>query len=347
MIKFFTHRILFASTYPVGFGDAICNPNCVKYFTENLDHRVLVHHYINEKTYERNGWFFYNHHPCDNVFIHPAEYEAGRFLVEKFDNMDSGYYNYVLIDHVSDAAFPQIREKFKHATFLTIHDSNVERFGIEKLYPYFKLTNESPDYQRMYAKHDDSKQILAMEKLLDGKEFVAVFPFSTRNLAGLNVKGLRKVVSFAKSKGLVTVVCGECFCPYGMHNSMRRAMDDYYQNFNEDEVIDIMGMGLHKVCRILEKARYVFYGPTGSAMLGIYDMACNPNSYLIHGGDSTIMHDIFKHKHARNPQQVVTPMRVACPHFPCGQCSDDIPKVKQCRDSQEAACLNEELVINV
>jgi hypothetical protein len=95
----------------------------------------------------------------------------------------------------------------------------------------------------------------------------------------------------------------------------------------------------------IENAEYVFYGPTGSAMLGIYDMAINKNSYLFNGGDSSILGDIYKHKHDRNPQQVIKVLRSPCPFFPCGRATGD--KVMACRANNRAACLNEELVINV
>ena len=84
MVNYFTHKILFASTFPVGFGDAITNTVIVKYFAEKFKHRVLFHYYFNETIVERNGWHLYHHLPCDKVFTHPFHWHDTQFNLYRF-----------------------------------------------------------------------------------------------------------------------------------------------------------------------------------------------------------------------------------------------------------------------
>lgn len=347
MINFFTHKILFASTYPVGFGDVITNTVIIKYFTEKFGNRVLVHYYLNETICERNDWFFYHYMPCDKVFSHPFHWHDTHFNLSRFENMTDNYYDYVIIDHVTDKCLEEMKDKFKNAIFISLHDYICQKYKVESLVPYFNITNDTPEYRNRFRPYSINDQFNTFFSLIDNSPYVAIFPFSTRPLASVTTEGIKKVVEFAKRKMMKTVICGENYCPYSAM-SFQNSLNEFVSSIKDDSVINLMGLGLHKVCRILEKAKYVFYGPTGSAMLGIYAMAKNPNSYLLSGGDTGIMHGIYNLCHPNFPQ-MMNIITTKCPHFPCGDIPKNtkIEKVMTCRTTGNAKCLNEELNIEI
>ena len=243
----------------------------------------------------------------------------------------------------------QLKLFFTKAEFLTGNPTIHNKLGIPLISKKYESTNFIEEYSNGFLPFDLWKQYDEFDKILTGRKFVAVFPCSTRVLSSLNYEGVQKVIDFAKSKNMVTVLCGESFDSYTTNSTFQKSIREVLERCTDESVINLMGLGIYKICKWIEKAEYIFYGPTGSSMLGIYDMSINPNSYLLNAGDSSIMRDIYNQKPKYMPLQKMNVLTTSCPFFPCGRFSEEqaSEKVKRCRDNKRASCLNEELIINI
>jgi hypothetical protein len=303
--------------------------------------RSMVHYYINELAYERNGWFFFTHQPCDRIFIHPNLLANDRFETIKFENLPRDYYDYVIVGHVDNRCFSQMLDYFKTSTFVSVHDIMTNQDNrVKSFYSHFGIDTQPPSIFKKYTSDD---QYFMLKSIIGNKGFIMIFPFSTRVLSTIQQEGIRKIVQFAKNRKLMTLICGENFDPYSVGSGFNNIIRNFLLEFNDNQVINIMGMGTHKLFRLLDEANYVFYAPTGAAMLKINGMEMNPNSYIISGGDSNIMMDISNEAARSVPELVVKDIKTKCPYFPCGGQQDDLPM--SCRKNENALCLNNQLVI--
>ncbi len=343
MRYFFTHNILYVATYDVGFGDFLANTICLNFIDNVFEHRVLFHYYINERIYERCGWYLHSQLPCDKVFIHPYE-KSDSFLEYKFNNFPKNYYDFVILAQISnDAILNHILEKIKCKKILDNQNLYKEK-KIESVYDYFKFYN-LPFYNNSYSINNQLKKLF---DFIGNEDYLAVFPFSTRYLASVNVKGILKVIKFAEDKKLKVLLCGENVCPYyGVNTNLNQQIHNFVDNCDNENVINVMGMNLNKIIPILEKAKYVFYGPTGISMLGTMNLVKNPNSFLLNGGDTAIMEDILVGSEKFLNRTKLKRSNDLCEYYPCGNFPQNIniEKINNCRKHKEAKCLNEDLNI--
>jgi hypothetical protein len=323
------------------------NSLITNYLCDYFENRTLFHYLITDTTNERISWFIEKQNISDRTFIQPLNTKV---CIDKFKMYPSDYYDYVIIDHCY-YGLEDIINYFKPKEFLSIYNYNHKE--IKNLYDYIDIKKEhSSNYVFGY---NFERLDFKIKELLNGNQYIVLFPFSTRGLASINLEGILKINELAKSKQCKLLLAGIDANVYlfngGLSENLKRFKNS---DLLDDNIINVMGLSINKILHLIKNAMYVFYGPTGTSVLPVLGLSKNVNNYIISGGNSDIVIDILK----TFPDAVnsVKNIRPICPFFPCDvqkfntnlQNLDKLPhKVKSCVEANQAKCLNEELDIKL
>lgn len=337
MKNFIKHKVLWVSSYDVSFGDFMTNNLVMNSVMNYFDYEAQIHFMLPDTVLERISWYVHEQGVCDKVFVHPlhTKFEQGKFRA-----LGPDYYDYVIIDHCGDI-IKDVLEYFTPKAFLSMHPQCIQldkRISnvYETLFGHWDGRRVSIDKYDNYRLYDKIKSLVA------DRNYMVVYPFSTRDLASINMTGLIKINEFAKRQNCSLLLCGENHAPYLFKNRMSHHMKTVVSEWNDSNVVNMLGVAIPKLQTVVQNANCVFYAPTGAAVLGIVKVFTNPSSYILSGGDSTIMWDI--HNYFTNGSPVVKNVRTSCEYYPCGAITGNVPeKVMTCRVNKEAACLNAEL----
>jgi hypothetical protein len=349
MIDFIKKRILFISTYDVAYGDFMTNSLITNYICDYFENRVLIHYLISDTTNERISWFIENQNISDRTFLQQLN---TKFCIEKFKNYPKNYYDYIIIDHCYNE-LDDVLNHFEPEQFLSVHkypdyDKYPTHDKIKYLYKYLNIKKENP--QNYFFGYNFDRLNFKINELIGDSKYIILFPFSTRSLASINLDGILRINEFAKSKNCKLILAGVDINVYSFNNGMSENLNIIKNNqLLDDNIINLMGISTNKIIYLANKAEYVFYGPTGTAILPILGLVKNKNNYIITGGNTDVMIDILK----TFPDSIASTKKIrpACPFFPCELHKfnvNDLPqKVKECNDKKQASCLNQEIDIKI
>lgn len=325
-------KMLWISTCDISFGDFMTNSLITNTMMNLFDYELQMHYYINELTMERSNWFINYQNISDRTFIH---HNNRSFNKDKFVHFPIDYYDYILIDHVG-YNIEEILNSFRPKEFLDVRGTT----HLKQAYSYFNISNP---YENINP-YNLNKLRNKIKILTENKNYIMLFPFSTRSLASLNLNGIIKINEFALKHDCLLLICGENFSPYSFENKMSFDITKFLKECDSDNIINLLGLSNNKTISLAKDAKYVFYTPSGMSMLGILNIIDNNNSYLLSGGDSSIMWDIQKVLKGKHFFEI----HPNCKYYPCGKFADNIPEqVLNCRINKEAKCLNDDLNIGI
>lgn len=348
MINFFTKNVLYFGTYSDSLGDGL---NTLKYtysIAEKNNYRIRLHAHIGVNMNNIVSPFLYEDGIIDKFITYHNEEYSENYFESRF-NKKAFEYDEVLLRPIFGEKNKSkiIYEYFKNygCKIFRTHNDGYEDVFIQNQ-PSWEFYTGSPRHMSDCVNNnflDVKKSIFSFIKT---EKVAILMPLSTRLEAGLSVNAVEKIIKKLVNKKYTVLLCGDIFTPYDMsennfyNNSTKEIL---HRLKNVDNVINLLGMSLNKVCKLSAFCDLFISAPTGAAQMSWYDyIKCK--SIMIETGVTKIMTSCYEGHKKRD----INIIDCNCEYRYCQyyvELKGTNEKIKNCQKNGPK-CLDDELPYN-